>query len=237
MKAQQLLSESFQWAQQLYPILKQFQSEEASFYKVVASTADVKNRNGRVYTSDELAKAASSLSERPLNINHDPDRELPFPDNQVVVARFEDGLVECIIQVTDEKTNVMIENGEINSVSIEGLYIDGSKNTQSTEFPTSLHFQALALLTSDDQPGDPSARILRENTTSPNAIRISGQIHESIQISKNYGDKITMSQQTVQVVKDESWTAKDIDNLPDSSFAYIAKGGKKDEEGKTVPRS
>lgn len=26
-------------------------------------------------------------------------------------------------------------------------------------------------------------------------------------------------------------------NLPDSDFAYIAPGGKKDEEGKTVPRS
>ncbi|MHB2036965.1 MAG: hypothetical protein ACYCPW_09545, partial [Nitrososphaerales archaeon] len=209
---------------------------EAYFYKVVASTADVKNRNGRVYTSDELAKAASSLSERPLNINHDPDRQLPFPENQVVVARFEGGLVECLIQISDKETNQMIQRGEISAVSIEGMYLDSSRNNASTEFPTSLHFQALALL-NNDEPGDPNARILREHKPGPNGIRIPGLIRESIQISKNYGDKISMSQQTVQVVKDELWTAKEIDNLPDSSFAYIAKGGKKDEEGKTVPRS
>jgi len=33
------------------------------------------------------------------------------------------------------------------------------------------------------------------------------------------------------------WTTKYINNLPDAAFAYIAPGGKKDEEGKTVPRS
>jgi len=33
------------------------------------------------------------------------------------------------------------------------------------------------------------------------------------------------------------WTTADINDLPDSSFAYIAPGGEKDENGKTVPRS
>jgi len=32
-------------------------------------------------------------------------------------------------------------------------------------------------------------------------------------------------------------TRQNINNLPDSDFAYIEPGGKKDEEGKTVPRS
>ena len=32
-------------------------------------------------------------------------------------------------------------------------------------------------------------------------------------------------------------SAKAINNLPDSDFAYIAPGGKKDSEGKTTPRS
>ena len=35
----------------------------------------------------------------------------------------------------------------------------------------------------------------------------------------------------------ELWTTKYINNLPDSSFAWIAPGGKKDSEGKTTPRS
>lgn len=33
------------------------------------------------------------------------------------------------------------------------------------------------------------------------------------------------------------WDAKYINDLPDGSFAYIAPGGEKDEEGRTVPRS
>jgi hypothetical protein len=33
------------------------------------------------------------------------------------------------------------------------------------------------------------------------------------------------------------WGAAEVNNLPDSCFAYIEPGGSKDEEGKTVPRS
>jgi len=36
---------------------------------------------------------------------------------------------------------------------------------------------------------------------------------------------------------DALWETAHINDLPDSSFAYIEGGGKKDEEGKTVPRS
>jgi len=38
-------------------------------------------------------------------------------------------------------------------------------------------------------------------------------------------------------VKLAKWTTKYINDLPDSAFIYIAPGGKKDKEGKTVPRS
>ncbi|MDG6995192.1 MAG: hypothetical protein JRN52_04640 [Nitrososphaerota archaeon] len=230
---QVLVTESFQWAQQLWPILKRHEDDGVCFYEVLANHADIKNRNGRIYTDEQLRMAAASLSERPLNINHDERRTLPFPENQVLVARYEDGRVECIIQVADRKANQMIQSGEINSVSIEGVYLDGSRNTPGTEYPTSLHFQALALL-NDDLPGDPDARILRENALRPNAVRIPAVIAESILVPKNCGDNFTMSQ---EVVKEESWSAKDIDNLPDDAFAYIEKGGKKDEEGKTVPRA
>ena len=33
------------------------------------------------------------------------------------------------------------------------------------------------------------------------------------------------------------WDTSYVNNLPDSAFAYISPGGKKDEQGKTVPRS
>ena len=32
------------------------------------------------------------------------------------------------------------------------------------------------------------------------------------------------------------WSTKEVNDLPDSSFAYIEPGGKKDSEGKTTPR-
>ena len=44
-----------------------------------------------------------------------------------------------------------------------------------------------------------------------------------------------------QLWSDEEWRAamsvKDINDLPDSDFAYIEPGGEKDDDGKTVPRS
>src|SRR5690242_12339367 len=45
-----------------------------------------------------------------------------------------------------------------------------------------------------------------------------------------------MMAETVVVDKAE-WDTKTINDLPDSSFAYIEAGGEKDKEGKTVPRS
>ena len=224
------LTESFQWAQGLWPVLKQFENDGVCYYQVLANHADIKNRNGRVYTDEQLKLAAASLSERPLNINHDDKKILPFPENQVLISRYENGIVECIIQVADATTNKLIESGEISHVSIEGMYLDGSKNTSSTEYPTSLHFQALALLTRGDQPGDPDARILRERIDS-NRLRIPAVITESIII--NYGDQV-MSQQLA--TKEAEWTDAFQNTLPDSSFAYIQPGGKKDDEGKTVPR-
>lgn len=159
----QVLAESFQWAKPLLPILKQFEQDGVSFYRVIASNADIKNRNGRIYTAKELQAAASSLSERPLNINHDPSRQLSFPENQVLAARFEDGRVECIIQIQDRYVQQLIESGEISKVSIEGFYLDESRNTEDTEYPTSLHFRALALLTKDDEPGDPLTQIIKDS--------------------------------------------------------------------------
>jgi hypothetical protein len=37
--------------------------------------------------------------------------------------------------------------------------------------------------------------------------------------------------------KDAAWTTEYVNNLPDSAFAVVESGGKKDDQGKTVPRS
>ncbi len=40
-----------------------------------------------------------------------------------------------------------------------------------------------------------------------------------------------------ELLIEAKWPAKIINDLPDSSFAFIAEGGKKDKDGKTAPRS
>ncbi|HZW58249.1 MAG TPA: hypothetical protein VFF30_18315 [Nitrososphaerales archaeon] len=216
-----VLLESFQWAEQIWPIMKEFENDGTCYYRVIASNADIKNRNGRVYTSEELSRAAASLSERPLNVNHNPKETLHFPENQVLIARFEEGRVECIIQVEDPKIKNLIDSGEINTVSIEGFYLDTSKNKQDTEYPTSLHFRALALLTRDNVAGDPLAQILKEASDkgSRSAVFVPGLISEQI------------------ISKESEYSTANINDLPDDAFAYIEPGGAKDEEGKTTPRS
>jgi hypothetical protein len=229
----QIAIESFAWAQELYPILKQWENEEGvSIYKVVAATSDIRNNNSRVYTKKQHEVAAASLSERPLNINHERNRTLKFPQNQVVAARYEDGHVECLIQVADPETNRMIESGEINHVSVEGVYLDESNNTSDTEYPTSLHYRALALLTRDDEPGDPETRIFKDHR---------GRSHFFTEKVQPFFEKVIfnskVNSKNLQSTKEAEWSSSFVNDLPDSSFAAIEPGGKKDEEGKTTPRS
>ena len=57
---------------------------------------------------------------------------------------------------------------------------------------------------------------------------------------EQYGDKekaFAVAWSVVNNMEEAVWSREYINNLPDSSFAVILPGGKKDEEGKTVPRS
>lgn len=51
------------------------------------------------------------------------------------------------------------------------------------------------------------------------------------------GGEATAKMSTETVTEKAEWTAAAINDLPDSSFAYIEPGGTKDEGGKTTPRS
>lgn len=53
------------------------------------------------------------------------------------------------------------------------------------------------------------------------------------------GDAAEVRQVWVPVRREEKavWSTAYVNNLPDSAFLYIAPGGKKDEQGKTVPRA
>ena len=112
-------------------------------------------RNGRKFTISELREAGRSLSFRPLDINHDPEKVLPFPENKTLHMSFNESkmAVEGIISVADQTVNAQIESGKISSVSIEQI---PSKET-CNEILCEQHgvaFIGLGLLERGVLPGD-----------------------------------------------------------------------------------
>jgi hypothetical protein len=58
-----------------------------------------------------------------------------------------------------------------------------------------------------------------------------------IHLGKKIDNSVDFSTQIKEKALGAKLSAKAINNLPDSDFAYIQPGGKKDSEGKTIPRS
>jgi hypothetical protein len=152
-------TESFKWASDTFQLYKNLaESKGAKVWKVKALHVG-KTLNNTLFTEEELRLAARSLAMRPVSINH--SKVLPFPENLVIVADYENGAVEALVWISDLNVNRMIESGEISGASVEWvamdvLHVDGIK-------PSGLVFTGLALLTKDVEPGDPLARIIKEN--------------------------------------------------------------------------
>ena len=216
LKPSQAKAESFRWVENIFQPIKEAAEEGgARIWRARVLHAGV-TRNNVKFTREELMKAARSLSLRPLNINHpalglnEKARWLPYPQNMVLRAEFEDDAIEALLYISDPDVNKMIEEGEINAVSVEWtalreLVVDGVK-------PEGVIFPALALLTKDTPPGDPLASIIKEEAEAPKRVEAALRV-EGV------------------------WSREYINNLPDEAFAVILPGGKKDEQGKTTPRS
>jgi len=209
-KPSQAKAESFRWAEGIFkPIRYAVEEGGGKIWRARVLHAGT-TRNNVKFTRDELIRAARSLSLRPVNINHPSlglsakARWLPYPQNMVLRAEFEDDAIEALLLISDPEVNKMIEEGEINAVSVEWTALkeqltDGVK-------PEGVIFPALALLTKDTPPGDPLASIIKE------------------------GSESTTKAEAV-------WSREYTNDLPDEAFAVILPGGKKDEQGKTTPRS
>lgn len=136
------IKEAFRWAR--------YQGDEY-YYCLAAFPVESMNKN--VYTEEELIRAARTLIGKPVNLNH----KIPLNGIEIVDAEYEDGAVECILRIGNEKIRRMIDDGEIVHVSIEAGFrdveiADGVK-------PKGLVFTGLALLTKDVLPGIPLTRI------------------------------------------------------------------------------
>lgn len=288
----QRMAESFKWLDPAVSYYKRMGN--GKLYKVHAIHVGA-SQNMNVYGEEELKLAARSLAERPLNLNH--ARYSGFQGvNKVVDAEYEDGVVEAVIYVEDRELQRMIEDGEIEHVSIEA-------KARSAEWADGfaiqgLVFTGLALLTGDVPPGDPLTKIIREKnqvtsvTEQPRDEEAESEVMETkkeceaappastpttptetnqpepftpasaepkapVTVSSTVDPNVNVSfttqvspppleeaeplgEKTVETlsgVEEGEWTAAYINDLPDDAFAYIEPGGKKDETGRTTPRS
>lgn len=159
----------------------------------------------RIYLEEELQKAAQSLAGRPLFLDH------LYPiDGRVLGARYEDGAVEYLAELNDERVLDWVRDGAIKHCSIQ--YDWSSLARLDGVAPRGIEFDHLALLKSL-QPGDPLTTV---------------EIWEGI---------MQRLREARGLLLEAEWDTAYVNNLPDDAFAYIEPGGEKDDQGKTRPRS
>ena len=182
------LKESFQWAPEEY-IRFLRQTEAGSIYRVRAIHVS-KTRNQVEFTEDELRVAARSLGYRPIDLNHVPPN-LPFPENRVIDAEFEDARVEALISIREPSVMVLIEAKKIVAVSIEAQYRWADVVCDQNECwwqPQGVIFTGLALLTPGVEPGDPLASIVMK--------KIAGLHTEPVKVESRVGGTARLSLET-----------------------------------------
>jgi len=166
-----VLKESWSWASDEY-IRFLRQTEAGSVYRVRAIHV-TKTLNRFVFSEEELRAAGRTLGFRPLNLNH--EAPLPFPENRVIDAEFEDDAVEALIVVADPCVMDMIQRKDIVAVSIEGQFRWADLVCDDQEcawHPKGVILTGLALLTPGVEPGDPLASIvLKKAATNASALR------------------------------------------------------------------
>jgi len=138
--------------------------EGAKMYRVEAIHVTT-TRNKRKFTKTEMELAGRSLSFRPLNINHDESRQLPFPENATLFMEFNPTMmcVEGRFRVLDTATNAMIETHRIKQVSIEQIPTKGESCNEISCEQHGVAFIGMALLEDGVEPGDEKANIKMES--------------------------------------------------------------------------
>lgn len=123
--------------------------------------------NRRKYTKEELFKGARSLSFRPLNIDHDWNKALPFPQNGTLVMEFDPtkNAVVGDIKISDPQTIADIDAGRIQAPSIEEFPSQGENCNMLACEQKGVIFTGMALLRTflGVKPGDREAKISAES--------------------------------------------------------------------------
>jgi hypothetical protein len=144
--------ESFEWIE---PLIRPYKEDtEAKYYLVTALTADISMNNVDYGPEDRLAREDSSMNWRPVNINHDHSKWLPYPRTRVDFSAANEFSLEATLRVDNQDAwlQKMLDNGEIVHPSIEG---------RPHPISGRYHFTGLALLEKGvELPGSPLSEIV-----------------------------------------------------------------------------
>ena len=143
--------ESFEWVE---PLIQSYTTDsEAKYYLVRALTANISMNNNDYSDFAKMQSAAPTLSWRPVNLNHDHEKWLPYPRTRVDFSNANELSVEATLRVDnrDKWLQDKLDKNEIIHPSIEGR-----------PSPTGgYHFTGLALLEKGvELAGDPLTEIL-----------------------------------------------------------------------------
>lgn len=125
--------------------------------------------NRRKYTKEELIKAAPTLSNKPLNEDHDHSKFLPYPANRTLEMAFNFDKMGVVgkMEIADIRIQQEIAEGKIWKLSIEQKprYENCQCNKAEGCFceQIGIQFNALALLHRGHFPGDPKTVIREES--------------------------------------------------------------------------
>lgn len=165
------LKESFRWQPEVsvYHEAENWAAPQGSrpggrWYRGRAITATITKNDVR-YAETELKDAASSLRVRPTNLDHRNKsrlaRALPFPENQVVDANFEDQGVEYLAYVVDSGFHELYDAGHIKHTSIEARALNRTPGSRIAN-PVRIAFTELAFVTdAAPPPGDSATTVER----------------------------------------------------------------------------
>ena len=144
--------ESFEWIE---PLIKPYkQDKDAKYYLVTALTADISMNNVDYGPEDRLAREDSSMNWRPVNLNHDHSKWLPYPRTRVDFSAANEFSLEATLRVDNRDVWLqrMLDKGEIQHPSIEG---------RPHPISGRYHFTGLALLEKGiELPGSPLSEIV-----------------------------------------------------------------------------
>lgn len=114
------------------------------------------SRNGIVYEAEELKKAAKTLENKPLLLDH--EAKIDNIVGKVVKAEFDgmDEVVRFVAEVMDDDIREMIKDGRITDVSIGALVKEMKENDDGNLVAKGIEFVELSLVSI---PGIASAKI------------------------------------------------------------------------------